>query len=286
MSLKVIHGWRDLNEAERGAAAALGNFDGVHLGHAQVIGMAREAAQRLGAPLAVITFDPHPRRVFRPTNPPFRLTTLGQQARALEALGVERLHMLPFDFAMASMSDRQFADEVLREGLGVRHIAVGFDISFGAGRTGMSVPRRTVPPRWPCAHRPTKTFATIASTARTSTQPIHVRIVSLASSVVSTFANTRVPMRTPGTDPADSQPTSPQCTVFARMCTYAPTGFMIAAATTSLETAVAGLMPNSRTSIGVTRAAPPMPVRPTTTPAMNPPTVRAKSRSAKVTASP
>ena len=75
MSLNLIHGWRDLSEAERGAAAALGNFDGVHLGHAQVIAMAREAAQRLGAPLAVITFDPHPRRVFRPANRPFRLTT-------------------------------------------------------------------------------------------------------------------------------------------------------------------------------------------------------------------
>lgn len=136
MSLKVIHGWRDLSEAERGAAAALGNFDGVHLGHAQVIGLAREAAVSLGAPLAVITFDPHPRRVFRPSNPPFRLTTLNQQVRALEALGVERLHLLPFDFAMASMTDRQFADEVLCEGLGVRHVAVGFDISFGSGRTG------------------------------------------------------------------------------------------------------------------------------------------------------
>lgn len=136
MSLNLIHGWRDLSEAERGAAAALGNFDGVHLGHAQVIAMAREAAQRLGAPLAVITFDPHPRRVFRPANRPFRLTTLSQQVRALEALGVERLHMLPFDFAMASMTDRQFADEVLHQGLGIRHIAVGFDISFGAGRSG------------------------------------------------------------------------------------------------------------------------------------------------------
>jgi riboflavin kinase/FMN adenylyltransferase len=136
MSLKVVTGWRSLSEAERGAAAALGNFDGVHLGHAQVIGLAREAASALGAPLAVITFDPHPRRVFRPDNPPFRLTTLSQQVRALEALGVERLHLLPFDFGMASMTDRQFAQDVLCRGLGVRHVAVGFDISFGSGRTG------------------------------------------------------------------------------------------------------------------------------------------------------
>lgn len=136
MNLKVIHGWRDLPTADRGAAAALGNFDGVHRGHEQVIGQAREAARRLDASLAVITFDPHPRRVFRPSDPPFRLTTPRQQIEALEALGVERLYLLPFDFAMASMTDRQFAAEVLHTGLGVRHVAVGFDISFGSGRTG------------------------------------------------------------------------------------------------------------------------------------------------------
>jgi riboflavin kinase / FMN adenylyltransferase len=136
MSMRIVSGWRDLREDDRGAVAALGNFDGVHLGHRQVISAAATAAAALDAPLAVITFDPHPRRVFRPSDPPFRLTTLVQQARALEALGVQRLHLLPFDFAMAQMSDREFATHVLQEGLGVRHVAVGFDISFGAGRTG------------------------------------------------------------------------------------------------------------------------------------------------------
>jgi riboflavin kinase/FMN adenylyltransferase len=136
MALKIISQWGGLGSADRGAAAALGNFDGVHLGHQQVIGAARETAQALGAPLAVITFDPHPRRVFRPSDPPFRLTTLDQQARILEGLGVERLCLLPFDFTMASMTDRQFAQSVLHDGLGVRHVAVGFDISFGAGRSG------------------------------------------------------------------------------------------------------------------------------------------------------
>ena len=108
----------------------------VHLGHQSVIGGARDAARALGAPLAVITFDPHPRRVFRPADPPFRLTTLDQQIRVLESLGVERLHLLPFDFSMASMTDREFAQDVLHQGLGIRHVAVGFDISFGAGRSG------------------------------------------------------------------------------------------------------------------------------------------------------
>jgi riboflavin kinase/FMN adenylyltransferase len=136
MAMNVITDWQDLTAGNRGAAAALGNFDGVHLGHREVIAQAAQAARALDAPLAVITFDPHPRRVFRPADPPFRLTTLAQQSRALEALGVQRLYLLHFDFAMAQMSDRQFAQAVLHEGLGVRHVAVGFDISFGAGRTG------------------------------------------------------------------------------------------------------------------------------------------------------
>lgn len=136
MALKIVTEWRDLAADLRGAAAALGNFDGVHRGHRAVIEQAGQAAASLGAPLAVITFDPHPHKVFRPAEPPFHLTTLHQQVRQLAALGVERLYLLPFDFAMASMSDREFAQDVLHRGLGVRHVAVGFDISFGANRTG------------------------------------------------------------------------------------------------------------------------------------------------------
>jgi riboflavin kinase/FMN adenylyltransferase len=136
MSLKIVHGWKHLEPADRGAAVALGNFDGVHLGHQAVIGQAAAAARELGCPLGVITFDPHPRRLFHPDEPSFRLMTLDQQARALETLGVDRFYVLNFDFEMASFSDREFAQFVLHEGLGVRHVAVGFDISFGKGRTG------------------------------------------------------------------------------------------------------------------------------------------------------
>lgn len=136
MSLKIVHGWKSLDSADRGASVALGNFDGVHLGHQAVIGLAAQAAQAAGCPLGVITFDPHPRRLFHPDEPSFRLMTLDQQARALEALGVSRLYVLNFDFEMASFSDREFAQFVLHEGLGVKHVAVGFDISFGKGRTG------------------------------------------------------------------------------------------------------------------------------------------------------
>ncbi len=134
--MRVIHGWKGLSEADRGAAVALGHFDGVHLGHQRVIDDAREAAVRLGAPLGVISFEPHARMHFHPEAPPFRLMTPNQLARRVERLGADRLYLLPFGVEMASFSDQAFAEEVLVEGLGVRHVAVGFDITFGKGRTG------------------------------------------------------------------------------------------------------------------------------------------------------
>ena len=136
MAARIIHGWKDLPPDARGAAVALGNFDGVHRGHAAVIGEAVAAAQRLDVPSGVISFEPHPRRYFQPDCDPFRLTTVAQQARALEALGVERLYLLPFDAEMAGMTDAAFAERVLADGLGVRHAAVGFDFTFGKGRSG------------------------------------------------------------------------------------------------------------------------------------------------------
>ncbi|MEQ7156565.1 bifunctional riboflavin kinase/FAD synthetase [Brevundimonas aurifodinae] len=136
MPIQIVHGWRDLPLDRRGAAAAVGAFDGVHRGHQAVIGAAREAAQRLSAPLAVVSFEPHPRRWFQPEAAPFRLMTTAQMARALEDQGVDRLHLLPFDAGMAAMTDAAFARDVLSSGLGLRHAAVGFDFTYGKGRTG------------------------------------------------------------------------------------------------------------------------------------------------------
>ena len=136
MRLKVIHGWRDIEPEFRGAAVALGEFDGVHKGHLGVVVSAARAAQAMGAPLAVISFEPHPRRYFQPDAPHFRLMTLDQQARALDDLGVDIFYVLPFDDEMAQMSDETFARDVLTDGLGARHVAAGFDITFGKGRTG------------------------------------------------------------------------------------------------------------------------------------------------------
>lgn len=120
----------------RGAAIALGNFDGVHLGHQAVIASAREVAARLGLTLGVAVFEPHPRRFFKPDLPPFRLQTPRQRARALGELGVEEVFEIGFDAALAESSDREFAERVLRELLGAKHVSVGADFRFGKDRAG------------------------------------------------------------------------------------------------------------------------------------------------------
>lgn len=134
--VEIVTDWRDLPDRLRGAAVAIGAFDGVHRGHQAVIARARAAADRLDAPLAVVSFDPHPRRWFQPDAAPFRLMTTDQMARALAPLGVDRLYLLPFDAGMAAMTDEAFSRAVLGAGLGIRHAAVGFDFTYGKGRTG------------------------------------------------------------------------------------------------------------------------------------------------------
>jgi riboflavin kinase/FMN adenylyltransferase len=134
--MRVVRDWRDLSDAVKGAAVAVGAFDGVHRGHQAVIADAKAAADRLGAQLGVVSFDPHPRRWFQKEAAPFRLMTADQMAEALAPLGVDILYLLPFDAEMAGMSDVEFAERVLADGLGIRHAAVGFDFTFGKGRSG------------------------------------------------------------------------------------------------------------------------------------------------------
>ena len=134
--MQVVRDWRHLPDAVKGAAVAVGAFDGVHRGHQAVIADAKAAADRLGAPLGVVSFDPHPRRWFQKDAAPFRLMTADQMVQALAPLGVDILYLLPFDAEMAGMTDAAFAEQVLARGLGVRHAAVGFDFCFGKGRSG------------------------------------------------------------------------------------------------------------------------------------------------------
>ncbi len=132
--MRVFHDWRGLPDDARGATVALGNFDGVHLGHASLIRAAHAA--RPDAPLAVLTFEPHPREVFRPDDPPFRLTLAAERAAALAELGVDLLYEIPFSHEFSLTPAESFVADVLHAGLGARHLVSGQDFAFGHRRGG------------------------------------------------------------------------------------------------------------------------------------------------------
>ena len=132
--MRIFRDWRGLPADARGAAVALGNFDGVHLGHAAVLRAAQAARPDL--PRAVLSFEPHPREVFRPDDPPFRLTLSAARAAALARLGVSIVYELPFDAAFSLMEAEAFIANVIADGLGARHLACGPDYAFGHRRGG------------------------------------------------------------------------------------------------------------------------------------------------------
>lgn len=115
----------------RDIAAAIGSFDGVHVGHQHVIESAIAVARARRVPAAVILFDPHPQAFFRPDGEPFRLMRLSQQVRAFEAMGVEHALVIRFDSQLSGLSAEDFAALVLRDGFGLAHVSAGFDFQFG-----------------------------------------------------------------------------------------------------------------------------------------------------------
>lgn len=134
--MRLFRHFENLPSEVRGAAVAIGNFDGVHLGHHAVIGEAGRIARSLGVPWAVLTFEPHPRRVFRPDAPPFRLTPFHRKARLIEGLGVDVLFVVRFDADFARLSPREFVETVLVSGLEPRSVVSGHNFAFGQGRSG------------------------------------------------------------------------------------------------------------------------------------------------------
>lgn len=129
--MRIFKDWNWVDPSARGASVAMGNFDGIHLGHQRVIDLARGKGR-----LGLVTFEPHPRQVFQPDAPPFRLMNAEARANRLAKLGVETLFELPFNRQLAAMDPEAFASVVLAQGLGVAHVVVGADFCFGKGRTG------------------------------------------------------------------------------------------------------------------------------------------------------
>ncbi len=129
--MRIYKDWNWVDPAARGASVAMGNFDGIHLGHQKVIDLARHHG-----PLGIVTFEPHPRQVFAPDGPAFRLMNAEARANRLAKLGVDTLFELPFNKLLSGMDPETFAARVLAESLGVSHVVVGADFCFGKGRAG------------------------------------------------------------------------------------------------------------------------------------------------------
>ncbi|PTE12526.1 bifunctional riboflavin kinase/FAD synthetase [Mesorhizobium helmanticense] len=120
----------------RGGVVAIGNFDGVHRGHQAVLERALTEARRRGVPALVLSFEPHPRKVFRPDIPLFVLTPPPMKARLLSLLGFAALVEQPFTRDFASLSAEAFVTDVLDRNLGISHAVTGFDFHFGKDRQG------------------------------------------------------------------------------------------------------------------------------------------------------
>ncbi|MDX2422439.1 MAG: bifunctional riboflavin kinase/FAD synthetase [Amphritea sp.] len=134
--MELIRGLHNLRDKHKGCVATIGNFDGVHLGHQQVLAQVLRKGKELGLPAVVIIFEPQPREFFAGNQAPPRLTRFDEKVRLLKAQGVDRVLCLTFNERLRTMSADQFVDELLLKGLAVRHFVVGDDFRFGCDRSG------------------------------------------------------------------------------------------------------------------------------------------------------
>ena len=134
--IRRIHALKDFPDSLRGGVLAIGNFDGVHRGHQAVLNEALRRRKTGAMPATVLTFEPHPRTVFRPQQPVFRLTPAHIKARLMEALGFDAVVELPFSREFSEVKAADFVADILVAGLGIRDVVTGFNFHFGKGREG------------------------------------------------------------------------------------------------------------------------------------------------------
>jgi riboflavin kinase/FMN adenylyltransferase len=134
--MELIRNLRQLRTRHQGCVATIGNFDGVHLGHQEVLRQLTTRAEQLQLPTVVIIFEPQPQEFFTPQRAPARLTRLREKLIAIRRYGIDRVLCLHFDASFAAWSAEQFIDQVLIAGLKIRHLVVGDDFRFGKRRQG------------------------------------------------------------------------------------------------------------------------------------------------------
>lgn len=134
--MEIFTSFADIPRSLQGAVIVIGNFDGVHLGHAALLREARAMARGSDRAFGVLTFEPHPRRLFKPDEAPGRITPPDLKAERLTAEGVDFLASVPFDWDFASQSAESFIQDILIDGLKASHVIVGADFRFGQLRKG------------------------------------------------------------------------------------------------------------------------------------------------------
>ncbi len=134
--MRIVRDWSHCPSEAQNAVVALGNFEGLHRGHQALLGKTKELAERLGAPCAVMTFEPHPREFFNPECKPLRIYPLSTKIRLLAEYGVSVLYICRFNKALSSMHAETFISDVLVNSLKVRHAVTGDNFVFGARRSG------------------------------------------------------------------------------------------------------------------------------------------------------
>lgn len=134
--MRIIRDLRELQEPLHAAVATIGNFDGVHLGHREIFRHVVSEAKRRNGTSTVITFVPHPLKVLAPEKAPRLLNTYAEKERLITASRIDALIEIPFNRVLAAMPPQQFVDEVLLARIGVCHLVVGYDYTFGRNRSG------------------------------------------------------------------------------------------------------------------------------------------------------
>ena len=132
----TVRGFENVPAAARGGVLAIGNFDGVHRGHRELLRLAIEKGKATGAPSGVMVFEPHPRAFFMPGEPHFRLTPLTMKLKLLEDAGIGFTVVVDFNAAFSNLSAGDFIERVLVSALGVAHVVIGYDFFFGSKRSG------------------------------------------------------------------------------------------------------------------------------------------------------
>lgn len=134
--MELIRGLHNLRDQHRGCVATIGNFDGVHLGHHQVLAQVSDRARALQLPSVAIVFEPQPREFFQGKDAPPRLTRFRDKLELIRDHGIDRLLCLQFNQRLRSLTAEQFIDQLLLSGLAVNYFVVGDDFRFGCDRSG------------------------------------------------------------------------------------------------------------------------------------------------------